>query len=175
MKGYKFLQANLASNYDSDFHYPAPTYDPKTSKWIPTAWIKHPNPDKTSKDACGVGFHLMKKPLPKYGRYTGNCYLAEGQQLLGKDDNKARFAKIRLLRPVSFHEIFKPNAYLQGANLQGANLQGAHLRGANLRDADLQGANLQDANLRGAYLQGAYLQGADLQGADLQDARGIKK
>ena len=115
---WKFLGPNLTGS--NEFYYPAPTWNPITGKWKPSAWICDPNPDRTSKVACGHGLHLMKICKPVYTRYTGNCYLAEGKELLGEDAEKARFAKVRLLRPVMPAEIFKPKADLSGADLSGA-------------------------------------------------------
>ncbi len=170
--GYKFLGANLTSNHDPEFFYPMPTQN-KNGAWTPTKWITVDGP-KDSKP-CGKGLHLMKKLIPRYGRYTGNVFQAEGKELLGEDDEKFRFRQIRLLYPVMPNEIFKPKADLEGADLKGANLRWAHLKGANLKGAylkgaDLEWANLKGANLKGAYLKGATLKGANLEGANLQEA-----
>lgn len=73
----------------------------------------------------GKGLHLMKVLNPIYTQYKGNCYEAEGKNKLGEDDNKIRFKSIRLLRPISKNEIFKPSANLRYANLRSANLSSA--------------------------------------------------
>jgi len=126
---YKFLGPNLGCVYDRvKFYYPAPTYDAVKKRWTPTPWLKHPKPDHANKAACGVGFHLAKVCAPRWGRYSGNAYLAEGRKLLGEDEEKARFAEIRLLRPLAFEEIFHPKATLSRATLSGADLSGAYGR-----------------------------------------------
>jgi len=143
---YKFLGPNLRCVYGGEeYYYPAPTWDAEKKSWRPTQWIKHPKPDKANKNACGVGFHLAKICCPRWGRYSGNAYLAEGRGLLGEDEEKARYAEIRLIRPLAFDEIFRPKANLSGAYLSGANLFGAHLSGANLTGANLTGADLTNA------------------------------
>jgi hypothetical protein len=184
-KYYKFLGGNLKCGYsDKHFYYPAPTpqYDRngELKGWKPSAWITEPNADTISKDACGVGLHLMKIPNPRYVRYIGNAYLAEGKTLLGEDDEKARFKSIRLLRPLEKSEIFYPKTNLPGANLSGANLSEANLFRANLSWADLSwadlpGANLSEANLSEANLSGAKLTKNSLSKTQLQEARNTDK
>ena len=128
----------MKSYYDENFYYPVPIFDGKT--WIPTEWIEEEDYEKSDK-VCGKGLHLMKIPNPKYGRYSGNCYEAEGLGLLGEDGDKARFKKIRLIRPVERKEIFKSHADLSFANLSFANLRSADLSSADLRSANLRYAN----------------------------------
>jgi hypothetical protein len=180
---YKFLAGNLKCGYDSEFYYPAPTpkYDDagKLIGWDAGAWVTMPNAPADGK-ACGVGFHLMKVLKPIYTRYMENCYEAEGKDLLGEDNEKARFRSVRLIRPVPKNLIFKPKADLFRANLSGADLSRANLSGANLSEANLSGANLSEANLFRANLSEANLfranlseanlSGADLFGADLSRA-----
>jgi hypothetical protein len=170
---YKFLAGNLKCGYDSEFYYPAPTpkYDDtaKLIGWDAGAWVTIPNAPADGK-ACGVGLHLMKVLKPIYTRYMENCYEAEGQDLLGEDNDKARFRSVRLIRPVPKNLIFKPKADLYGANLYGANLSRANLSGANLSRADLSGADLYGANLSRANLYGANLSRADLSRANLSGA-----
>ena len=172
---YKFLAGNLASSHDSEFYYPAPTYDLKRKKWKPGAWVSAPDLTKKTMQEeqgqpCGHGLHLMKVPKPVYVRYSGNAYVAEGRELLGEDNEKARFKQIRLIRPLAFTEIFHPKAYLSGADLSGADLSGADLSGAYLFGAYLYGAYLSGANLFGADLFGADLSRADLSRANLSRA-----
>jgi len=166
-KYYKFLAENLASYHTSTFHYPSPTFDGK--KWIPTPWIEEKNCDD-NKEACGRGLHLMKVLKPRYHPYKGNCYEAEGEDLLGEDDDKARFRRIRLLRPVPKEEIFQPKANLWNANLSDADLRNANLSDANLWNADLRNANLRNANLSDANLWNADLRNANLRNANLRNA-----
>jgi len=142
----------MKSYHDDSFFYPVPTY--KNGKWIPTKWITEKD-SESSDNACGKGLHVMKILNPKYGRYTGNCYEAEGKNLLGEDEYKARFESIRLIRPVFRDEIFIPKANLSAANLYSADLYSADLRSADLRYADLSYANLYSANLRYADLRSA--------------------
>jgi hypothetical protein len=165
---FKFLAENLKCNYeDREFYYPAPTpkYNEKAelTGWEPSEWVTVPNAPVNG-EACDVGLHLMKVLKPIYGRYTGNCYEAEGKDLCGEDSAKARFKSVRLLKPMRPNEIFKREADLSGANLFGADLFGA----------DLFGADLFGANLSGANLFGADLSGADLSGANLSRARLIE-
>lgn len=119
-KFYKFLAGNLKCGYDTEFYYPAPTpeYDEKgkLKGWEPGAWVTMPNAPADG-EACGVGLHLMKVLKPIYVRYVGNCYEAEGRDLLGEDNNKARFRSVRLLKPVPKSMIFKPKANLSRARI----------------------------------------------------------
>ena len=169
---YKFLAGNLASGHDSKFYYNAPVWDGK--KWKPSPWMRAKDIQKGG-DACGKGLHLMKIPNPRYVRWSGNAYVAEGKNLLAQDDEKARFEFVRLISPLNFNDIFHPKAYLSGAYLSGAYLSGAYLSGAYLSRADLSGADLSRADLSGAYLSRAdlsraYLYGANLSGANLSRA-----
>ena len=134
-------------------------------------WISCDDIDDTdiNGEPCGRGLHLMKIPNPRYCHYDIG-FLAEGRYLMGEDAEKARFAEVRLIRPLKFSEIFFPGANLRRANLRGANLQFADLRCANLRCANLWGANLGGANLWGANLRNADLGGANLRNADLGGA-----
>ena len=175
-KYYKFVTRELTDNHVGVMDYS------QVGKWL-----KCPEgigeTDRNG-EACGHGLHLMKIPNPKYCQYVVG-YLAEGRDKLGEDAEKARFAEIRLIRPLRFSEIFYAGANLEGANLEGANLrsanlrsanleganlEGANLEGANLEGANLEGANLVDANLRSAYLRSANLEGANLEGANLVGA-----
>jgi hypothetical protein len=167
MTFYKFLNDNLSSYHNTNFYYPSPTF--KDGKWIPSEWIKGSD-FEVSKEACGKGLHLMKILNPMYTQYKGNCYEAEGEGLLGEDEFKARFKKIRLVRPVSKEEIFRPNANLRSANLSFADLNSANLRFANLRSANLSFANLNSANLNSANLRFADLDSANLSFANLNSA-----
>ena len=150
-KYYKFLAGNLKCNYEyREFYYPAPTpkYNEKgeLTCWDPGAWVTVPNAPVNG-EACDVGLHLMKVPKPLYGRYSGNCYLAEDKDLCGEDKDKTRFKSVRLLKPISSKEIFFSGANLSGANLSGANLSGANLSGANLSGANLSRARLIEGTL----------------------------
>ena len=171
---FKFLAGNLKCNYiGKECYYPAPTpnYNDKgeVASWTPGEWVTVPDAPVDG-EACGVGLHLMKVLNPLYGRYSGNCYEAEGKDLCGQDNNKARFKSVRLLKPVQTNKIFKPKADLSRANLSRADLSGANLSEANLSEANLYGANLYGANLYGANLYGANLSGANLYEADLSEA-----
>jgi uncharacterized protein YjbI with pentapeptide repeats len=172
MTFYKFLAGNLASGYDAAFYYNAPVWTGK--EWKPSAWVRERDCEQ-SDEPCGRGLHLMKIPNPRYVRYCGNAYVAEGKHLLGEDEEKARFEYVRLVRPLEFKEIFHPKADLSRADLYGADLSraklyGADLSRANLSRADLSGANLYGADLSRANLSRANLSGANLYGADLSRA-----
>ena len=119
MTFYKFLAGNLASGHDSEFYYNAPTF--KDGKWKPGPWAKAKKVTKGG-GACGEGLHLMKLPNPRYVRWSGNGYVAEGRNLLAEDEEKARFEYVRLIRPLTFKEIFHEKADLSGADLSGADL-----------------------------------------------------
>ena len=166
-KYYKFLDGNMKSYYNEKFYYPTPTFNGK--KWIPTKWIEEKDYEKSNYN-CGKGLHLMKILNPIYKEYTGNCYEAEGKFLLGEDDNKARFRKIRLLKPVEKSEIFKEKVNLSKAILSEVDLSKTNLSKANLSKAHLVGANLFKVNLSRANLSGANLSRTDLSGADLSGA-----
>ena len=151
---FKFLAGNLASGHDSEFYYNAPVWMGK--RWKPGPWVEAKEFDEGG-GACGKGLHLMKLPNPRYIRYSGNAYVAEGEGLLAEDAEKARFERVRLIRPLAFKEIFHEKADLSGATLFRADLSGANLSGATLFRADLSGANLFGATLFGADLSGANL------------------
>ena len=163
-KYYKFVTRELTDNHVGVMDYS------QVGKWL-----KCPEgigeTDRNG-EACGHGLHLMKIPNPKYCQYVVG-YLAEGRDKLGEDAEKARFAEIRLIRPLRFSEIFYAGANLEGANLEGANLEGANLEGANLVDANLRSAYLRSANLEGANLEGANLVGAYLGGSKIEGAIGL--
>ena len=165
-KYYKFVTRELTDSKRGIIDYS------RIGEWISCDDIKNANINGA---ACGHGLHLMKIPNPCYCPYDIG-FLAEGRYLMGEDDEKARFAEVRLIRPLKFSEIFFPGANLRCANLGGANLQFADLGGANLRCANLRGANLRNADLGGANLWGANLGGANLLNADLgyADLWGVK-
>ena len=150
--GYKFLSREMASDYDA-------------SPWEIGVWRKQKVPTEwRDGQACGVGLHLMRQPVPLYAPYAIG-FLAVGKGLLGCDNDKMRFESVKLLRPLRFSEIFNPGADLTEAYLTRANLTGANLTGANLFRAYLTRANLTGADLTEANLTGADLRDADLTGA----------
>ena len=164
MKYYKFVTRELRDRYTSTIDYS------NVGKWIrlPESEIDRDG------EVCGRGLHLMKVPKPMYFPYEV-AYLAEGKDMLGEDEEKARFRCIRLIRQLRFSEIFHPGADLWMANLEGVDLRGANLQGADLRstvltEANLGSAFLTEANLRFANLTKTCLQGADLRGANLKGA-----
>ena len=133
---------------------------------------------------CSRGWHTTSDPV----RWQGvRVWLVEGDGLVGEDEDKRAWKRIRPLAEVDPQQsicnrirvaAMRPNltganlarAYLRGANLSGANLTGAYLTGAYLTGANLSGANLARAYLHGAHLRGAGLTGADLRGAYLAGA-----
>ena len=157
---YKFVTRELTDHYSGEMDYS------RVGVWLHCPDVREGD---CNGEPCGRGLHLMKIPNPMYCQYAIG-YLAEGRKLLGEDEEKARFAEIRLIRPLKFSEIFFEGADLRYANLRGADLRYANLWGANLRYADLRYANLRDADLRYADLWGADLRYADLRYADLQGA-----
>ena len=159
-KYYKFVTRELTDSKRGVIDYS------RIGEWISCDDITDADIDG---EACGHGLHLMKIPNPRYCQYAVG-YLAEGRYLLGEDVEKARFAEIRLIRPLRFSEIFFPGADLHCANLHGANLHGADLRNANLWSANLQCANLPGADLRNANLWSADLRNANLWSANLHGA-----
>jgi hypothetical protein len=72
--------------------------------------------------------------------------------------------------PLDLHEIYAPNARLQGARFRGADLRKAHLEQANLAGAQLQGADLNGAQLQWANLIEARLQKAMMSRTSLEYA-----
>ncbi len=149
-KYYKFVTRELTDSKRGIIDYS------RIGEWISCDDIKNANINGA---ACGHGLHLMKIPNPCYCPYDIG-FLAEGRYLMGEDDEKARFAEVRLIRPLKFSEIFFPGANLRCANLGGANLQFADLGGANLWGANLGGANLLNADLGYADLWGVKIDGA---------------
>ena len=173
-KYYKFLAENLCSYHDPNFYYPMPTL--KNGEWIPTKWISVDNYSENKTEVCGEGLHLMKILNPRIFQYKGNCFEAEGEHLLVDDEIKARFERIRLLRPIKPNEIFKPKANLRSANLSSANLRLADLYLANLSSANLSSADLYLANLSSADLYLANLRSANLRSAkNLNEAYNLDK
>lgn len=156
-------------------------------QWKPGEWNEIPEEKinhKQDGDACGIGLHVFNE-RPDWG-YTpylpDHTYrVIETEGLLGKDEIKSRFRKVKLAPlPMSLSEILGDKrdgmkgsnlsqAYLSGVNLSGVDLSGANLSGANLSGTDLSRANLFDA-----YLSSANLSGADLTGADLTRAHGCR-
>ena len=174
------------------FPYPLPTPD---QTWGP--WIEVPTTEEDANgEPCGNGLHLMKSLNAIYAPLNWWPWAAQGEGMLGEDDKKARFRRVRLRRilPPVFHRMLRlgmgkgadlvkvhlEGTDLRGADLKGANLWGSHLRGANLGEANLREANLGEANLEGVNLEWANLEGAnlweahlgeaDLRGADLEGA-----
>ena len=113
--------------------------------WMPFLkgeWVEEKDCE-TSSEACGKGLHVWKD-FPRYTihRYIeDHTFLVETEGLLGQDEEKARFRKLRMARLVLKGDIFKPRANLSGANLSGADLSRANLSRANLLGANLLGAH----------------------------------
>ena len=142
---YKFVTRELTDHYSGEMDYS------RVGVWLHCPDVREGD---CNGEPCGRGLHLMKIPNPMYCQYAIG-YLAEGRKLLGEDEEKARFAEIRLIRPLKFSEIFFEGADLRYANLRDANLWSADLRSANLRSADLRSADLQGADIRSAKIDGA--------------------
>ena len=134
-KYYKFVTRELTDGQTRTIDYS------RIGEWISCDDIT--DADINGK-ACGHGLHLAKIPNPRYCHYEIG-FLAEGRYLMGEDEEKARFAEVRLIRPLKFSEIFFP-----GANLRNADLRGANLSFANLEGADLGGAIVKDVKIFGA-------------------------
>ena len=120
-------------------------------------------------EICVRGWHTTSDPL----RWRGvRVWLVEGDGLVGEEDDKRCWRRIRPLAEVDPRQAIDDRCRVAAmrADLREADLGGADLRGANLRGADLRGANLGGADLREADLHDAYLRGADLRGADLDGA-----
>ena len=177
IKGLKFLDPTLCTEYRGV----RTSYAPALS-----GWMEHPAPVAPDGRDCGPGgWHIMLKCSAQYAPSQWWPWHATGRGVLGRSDEKARVAAIRL-RPIALRtwwrylrrfgrraclrEACLREADLREANLYGANLTGADLTGADLIRADLTGAGLTGANLTGADLTGADLTGADLTGADLTGA-----
>ena len=160
-KYYKFVTRELTDGQTRTIDYS------RIGEWISCDDIKNANINGA---ACGHGLHLMKIPNPRYCRYEIG-FLAEGRYLMGEDAEKARFAEVRLIRPLKFSEIFFPGADLRNADIQYADLRNADLRNADIRNADIQYANLRYADLQGADLQDVNLWNANLRDANLMGAK----
>lgn len=61
---------------------------------------KHPNPDRKSKDACGIGIHLAKtiEAAKRYVRDWSEIYEAKAGKILGENSNKVRCTSCELIR-----------------------------------------------------------------------------
>lgn len=115
--------------------------------WMPFLkgeWVEEKYSEK-SDEACGKGLHVWKD-YPRYSvvRYLeDHTFEVECEGLLGQDNEKARFRKVRMLRLVQKSEIFKPRANLCNAYLSHADLSHADLSSANLSGAHgMKGRNL---------------------------------
>ena len=90
----KAVRPDGASGYDPNFRYPLPEGE------IPGAWVEAENA-RADGAPCGIGLHLAKRAsfaaLPPWPWIV---YEAEGQDLLGEDETKARFRRVRLLRKI---------------------------------------------------------------------------
>ena len=171
---FKFLDPAGCTYYDGKtFVYNLPRAN---QKWATTM---HPDPAEPDGLACGPGrLSLMRSLDARYAPAVWWPWWAQGIKEIGKSDEKAAFAGVRLrriTRPV-FERALRPpfnwgigadlaGADLRLANLKGANMSRANLRWANLRWADLYGAALYGANLEAANLTGTILKGAILKGA----------
>ena len=157
IKGLKFLDPTLCTEYRG-----------VRTSYLPalTGWLEHPSPVAPDGRDCGPGgWHIMLKCSAVHAPAAWWPWHATGRGVLGRSDEKARVAAIRLrqIAPRTWWRYLR--RFGRWANLTGAYLAGAYLTGANLRGANLAGADLSGANLRGAYLRGANLAGADLSGA----------
>ena len=155
-KYYKFVTRELRDSVTNTIDYS------RIGKWIELS------EDAIDRDgnACGRGLHLMKIPNPIYVNYEIG-FLAEGDDLLGEDEFKARFRRIRLIRPLRFSEIFFPGADLHRAQLESSTIYNASLDKADLRDADLIQTSIINSRLRGADLGGAHLSYAHIRNTDM--------
>ena len=139
--------------------------------WMPFLkgeWVEENNCEETPNEACGKGLHVWKD-YPDYSIYRyidDHTFEVECQELLGQDERKARFRRVKMLRLVLKKEIFHSGANLWGADLSRADLLEADLSSANLLGANLLGADLSRANLSRANLSRANLLGADLSEKD---------
>ena len=90
----KAVRPDGASGYNASFRYPLP------EGGDPGAWVEVPAAPANGAP-CGPGLHLAKRAsfaaLPPWPWVV---YEAEGQDLLGEDETKARFRRARLLRKI---------------------------------------------------------------------------
>ena len=92
----KALRPDGGSGFDAAFHWPLPGPEG------PGEWVEVPDAPRNG-EPCGVGLHLAKGPrfafLPPW---PWRLFVAEGDPatLCGEDDDKARYARARLLREV---------------------------------------------------------------------------
>ena len=91
MKGYKYTQADGTDWYTGRTNYRAAIGKE----------IEHPNPNRESKDACGVGFHVGKT-LYGAGKYCKPEAIFEIHYLkvrvLGEDEHKVRVSKLKVVK-----------------------------------------------------------------------------
>jgi hypothetical protein len=85
---------NGISKYDHNFKYTL-------------GHIVHPNPDRISKDACGIGIHLAKtmRDAKQYFPNATEYYLAKAGEIIAQDFNKVRCADCYILRKLSIKDI----------------------------------------------------------------------
>lgn len=62
--------------------------------------VIHPDPDRESKDACGVGIHLAKtlRAARKYVPVAKEFYFAIPGVILGEDEHKVRCASCKIIK-----------------------------------------------------------------------------
>jgi hypothetical protein len=69
--------------------------------------IVHTNPDRSSKEACGVGIHLAKTlcAARKYVPRAEEFYLAEAGVILGEDEDKIRCASCKIIKQLTNRQL----------------------------------------------------------------------
>lgn len=69
--------------------------------------VAHPNPDRKSKDSCGVGIHLAKtlRVANLFVPRAEEFYFAEPGVILGEDSEKVRCASCRIIRRLTPSDI----------------------------------------------------------------------
>lgn len=96
MYAYKGLCKGMRSGYDPNF-----VYQKRVNK--------HPEPDRESKDACGVGLHLCKRiiDIPNFIPNLNEIWLTEynPEDVIAEDETKIRLSKINLVKGIKWAKL----------------------------------------------------------------------
>jgi len=92
-----YIKATLKNG--TSYNTPTITYEPGI--------IVHPNPDRKSKNSCGVGIHLAKslRSSKHFVPKAEEFYFAEPGVILGEDSEKVRCASCRIVRRLTPADI----------------------------------------------------------------------
>ncbi len=127
--------------------YPFPTQNPDGS-WSPGEWTEPVDGalplDSQDKDVCGENrLYLMKNIDSLWAPPNWVCWEAEGEGVIGEDNEKVSVRRARLLKPVDILTLLKTE---KGLNINIRLFEGFLTR-VKLRRRNLEQVNLWRANL----------------------------